>query len=310
MYVDWEYYKIFYYVAKYQNFTRAARVLGNNQPNITHTMNKLEDQLHCVLFIRSNRGVTLTEEGRELTAQIAPLVERSRKIQNYYSERRVENRARLAISTQRYPFCAKAFVEFLHLLDEPRIEVSLKETDMSSVIEEVAGQQSDLGVLFVTDMTESFIRRILDGRNLEFFGLVRIRPHVFLRRGHPLAQCAAVTPEQLRAYPSVVFTQRESNLNYAEEAVVGSGADFDRVVYINDRATAYNVIAHTDCVSTGSGVLPEGYGDERLVSIPLCEQVGDMRLGYVKLRGIPLTEQGAQFVDILKKITAEIGESL
>ena len=26
MYVDWEYYKIFYYVAKYQNFTRAARV--------------------------------------------------------------------------------------------------------------------------------------------------------------------------------------------------------------------------------------------------------------------------------------------
>ena len=35
MYVDWEYYKIFYYVAKYQNFTKAARVLGNNQPNIT-----------------------------------------------------------------------------------------------------------------------------------------------------------------------------------------------------------------------------------------------------------------------------------
>ena len=39
MYVDWEYYKIFYYVAKYQNFTKAARVLGNNQPNITHSMN-------------------------------------------------------------------------------------------------------------------------------------------------------------------------------------------------------------------------------------------------------------------------------
>ena len=63
MYVDWEYYKIFYYVAKYQNFTKAARVLGNNQPNITHSMNRLESQLNCVLFIRSNRGVTLTPEG-------------------------------------------------------------------------------------------------------------------------------------------------------------------------------------------------------------------------------------------------------
>ncbi len=66
MYVDWEYYKIFYFVAKYRNFTKAARVLGSNQPNITHTMNKLEDQLHCVLFIRSNRGVTLTPEGEIL----------------------------------------------------------------------------------------------------------------------------------------------------------------------------------------------------------------------------------------------------
>ena len=47
MYVDWEYYKIFYFVAKYRNFTKAARVLGSNQPNITHTMNKLA-RLSCV----------------------------------------------------------------------------------------------------------------------------------------------------------------------------------------------------------------------------------------------------------------------
>ena len=53
MYVDWEYYKIFYYVAKYQNFTKAARVLGNNQPNITHMMNKLENQLIIYLYILS-----------------------------------------------------------------------------------------------------------------------------------------------------------------------------------------------------------------------------------------------------------------
>ena len=71
MYVDWEYYKIFYYVAKYQNFTKAARVLGSNQPNITHAMNRLESQLNCVLFIRSNRGVTLTPEGELLYSRIA-----------------------------------------------------------------------------------------------------------------------------------------------------------------------------------------------------------------------------------------------
>ena len=71
MYVTWDYYKVFYYVAKYQNFTKAARVLGSNQPNVTHTMNRLEEQLGCVLFIRSNRGVTLTPEGERLYARVS-----------------------------------------------------------------------------------------------------------------------------------------------------------------------------------------------------------------------------------------------
>ena len=45
MNVNYEYYKIFYYVAKYSNFTKAAHALGNSQPNITRAMNCLEQQL-------------------------------------------------------------------------------------------------------------------------------------------------------------------------------------------------------------------------------------------------------------------------
>ena len=32
MYVDWEYYKIFYYVAKYQNFTKACLLYTSPSP--------------------------------------------------------------------------------------------------------------------------------------------------------------------------------------------------------------------------------------------------------------------------------------
>lgn len=64
--VNYEYYRIFYYVAQYRNFTRAAEVLNNNQPNITRCMNNLEAELGCRLFVRSNRGVSLTPEGERL----------------------------------------------------------------------------------------------------------------------------------------------------------------------------------------------------------------------------------------------------
>ena len=47
MNVNFEYYKIFYYVAKYENSTKAARVLGNSQPNITRAMNSLERTVAC-----------------------------------------------------------------------------------------------------------------------------------------------------------------------------------------------------------------------------------------------------------------------
>ena len=69
--INLEYYKIFYYVAKYGSLTKAARVLGNSQPNITRAMNCLENEIHCTLFIRTNRGVRLTPEGERLYARVS-----------------------------------------------------------------------------------------------------------------------------------------------------------------------------------------------------------------------------------------------
>lgn len=66
MEITYDYYRIFYYAAKYKSFSKAADMLMSNQPNITHFMNNLENQLGCRLFVRSNRGVTLTREGEKL----------------------------------------------------------------------------------------------------------------------------------------------------------------------------------------------------------------------------------------------------
>ncbi|MDO4307795.1 MAG: LysR family transcriptional regulator [Eubacteriales bacterium] len=70
MAVTYDYYRIFYFVAKYRSFTRAAHILMNSQPNITRAMNNLEQELGCTLFLRSNRGVTLTPEGEKLFAHV------------------------------------------------------------------------------------------------------------------------------------------------------------------------------------------------------------------------------------------------
>lgn len=70
-----DYYRIFYYVAQYKSFSKAAEVMGNNQPNITRCMNILENDLGCKLFIRSNRGVQLTLEGERLYEHVSIAIE-------------------------------------------------------------------------------------------------------------------------------------------------------------------------------------------------------------------------------------------
>ena len=70
-----EWHKIFYYVAKYHNFTKAAQALNNSQPNITRAMNCLEQQLNTTLFIRTNRGVQLTPEGERLYTHVLSAME-------------------------------------------------------------------------------------------------------------------------------------------------------------------------------------------------------------------------------------------
>ena len=55
MYISYDYYRVFYYVARYGNVSQAARLLLNNQPNLTRTIKKLEAELGCPLFSRSRK---------------------------------------------------------------------------------------------------------------------------------------------------------------------------------------------------------------------------------------------------------------
>lgn len=64
MNVDLELYRFFYVVAKNKHMTRASEELHISQPAISQSIKKLENQLGGTLFLRSNKGMELTEEGK------------------------------------------------------------------------------------------------------------------------------------------------------------------------------------------------------------------------------------------------------
>lgn len=75
MSANFEYYKVFYYCARYHNLTTAAGKLCLTQPAVTKTIQNLETSLGCRLFTRSKRGVELTPKGQALYNKIRPACE-------------------------------------------------------------------------------------------------------------------------------------------------------------------------------------------------------------------------------------------
>lgn len=86
MNIDFELYRIFYTVAKNQNITKAAEELNISQPAISKSIKNLEEQLKGQLFIRTKRGVILTEEGKEFYNYIKKAIEYITSAENKFSE--------------------------------------------------------------------------------------------------------------------------------------------------------------------------------------------------------------------------------
>ena len=72
--------KYFLTVAREQNITRAAEALHITQPTLSRQIAALEEELGTRLFERSNKKITLTQEGILLKRRALEILELEEKI--------------------------------------------------------------------------------------------------------------------------------------------------------------------------------------------------------------------------------------
>ena len=73
--IDFELYKVFYYVAKNKNLSKAANDLFISQPAVSQALKKLEEELGIKLFYRTKTGMNLTEDGEVLFSYLKKPIE-------------------------------------------------------------------------------------------------------------------------------------------------------------------------------------------------------------------------------------------
>ncbi len=86
MNVNFELYRIFYVVANNGNITKASKELNITQPAVSKSIKTLEEQLGGQLFIRTKKGVILTEEGKEFYNYIMQAIECITSAENKFTD--------------------------------------------------------------------------------------------------------------------------------------------------------------------------------------------------------------------------------
>ena len=294
--ISFDYYKIFYFVAKYQNVTLAANALLSNQPNVTRAVKNLERALGCTLFVRSNRGVHLTPEGERLYAHVKIAVE-----QIAFAETEL-NRAKTlqngVVSLGATEIALHTFL--LPVLNEYRrqysgIRLNILNYTITQAVGALKNNLVDLAV--VTTPTG-------DIQGLRSKALKRVRETAVCGLCFPELAGREVSLRELAEYPLISLAARTRTYEMYSQWFSENGIPFSPVIEV---ATA-DLILPMVKNNLGIGFVPEDFlrGDEKpeLYRIALAEEPPSRFVTLLKRRDDVLSVAAKELV----RLIAEAGQ--
>lgn len=139
--------EVFLCAAKHQNISRAAQEMYISQPALSKTISRIEKDYGSPLFSRTNRGVQLTEEGKELYARLDFEYHRFRvSVEDIFRQMRRSGAPDLRIG------CLNREVAFLvaqeqiqaYTLQHPDVDIALERYDPASLRRKILCEELDL----------------------------------------------------------------------------------------------------------------------------------------------------------------------
>lgn len=287
-------------VADKGTMSEAAKSLFISQPSLSNAIKELENEIHLSIFIRSNKGITVSKEGREFLGYARQVIEQSSLMEERYLGNKVFKQ-KFSVSTQHYSFAVNAFVDLIKEYGAEEYEFTLRETRTYEIIDDVKNLQSEIGILYSNKFNEKVISRMLRENDLTFEKLFKAEPHVFVSSKNPLALKKKVTLKDLEEYPYLSFEQGEYNSFYFSEEIL-SVIERKKTIKVSDRATLFNLLIGLDGYTICSGIISEELNGKEIISVPL-EAEDSMTVGFITHKNATISRLGEIYIDALRKYT-------
>lgn len=293
-------------VANSNSMGEAARTLFISQPSLSASIKELEKEIGIKLFIRSNRGISVTPEGKEFIGYARQVVEQFQLIETRY----VDNehvKKKIGISLQHYAFAVKAFVEMVKQFGMSEYEFAIHETQTYEVIEDVASLRSEIGILYLNEFNRQVLTKIFLEEGIEYKELLKCGIYVYMYKEHPLVKDLSeeelkkkvITLEELEEYPCLAFDQGSYNSFYFAEEVL-STYDYKQLIRVSDRATMLNLMVGLNGYTLCSGILCETLNGSNYCAVKL-DSKELMSIVYIVRKGIEISPLGKKYLEEIRK---------
>ncbi len=286
-------------IASSSSMREASTKLFISQPALSASLRELEEELGIVLFERSNKGIMLTDVGREFLTYAKKAVNQYEILEERYLSTN-KDKEHFSVSTQHYNFAIHSFANVIKRHASKKFIFSIHETKTNEVLENVRDLKSEIGIISYSGSSEVLIRKLLKEYQLEFVPLMIRKTYAYVWKENPLASRNEISLEELKDLPCISFDQSgSSNFYLPEEAM--ADYEFDKLVTSDDRATSIELIAELGGYSVGSGMLSEEDSIlQGLVSVKLKEE-DPLTIGYITRKGSELSQYGKEYIEELRK---------
>ena len=286
-------------VASSSSMREASTKLYVSQPALSLSVRELEEELGILIFERTNKGISLTEEGREFVSYAKKVVGQYEILEDRYLSKD-SDKEHFSVSTQHFNFAIKAFTALIGKTNPDKYVFAIHETKTRKVLEDVGSLKSEVGIVSFSGASEAVIRKLFREYQLEFVPLMKRDTYIYVWNTHRFAGRKSISLAEMSEYPCVLFDQTDDSNFYLTEEALGD-YDFSKVIKSDDRATSMEMFATLNAYSIGSGMLS---GDEAilkgLVSIKL-EEEDPLTIGYITRKGSTLSVYGSAYVEELLK---------
>ena len=201
--------RYFVAAAELKNIAQAAAKLNVSQPPVSRQIRALEYELGAKLFLRTTRGVELTDAGERFLVDAKNLLSTAEAARNTVQAASRGEIGRLNIAFfgssiyRAVPLALKAMKEA-----QPRVSVSISRVEKSAQIEALRGGQIDIG----------FGRYYGSNHDMQVGTLAREPFLVALSVDDPASNAKTLTPQELVSRPLYLFP-REGRPNFADHVV-------------------------------------------------------------------------------------------